>query len=68
MITGDHPRTAQAVAKELGIDEVVARVLPEGKVAAIQSLHKQASDVVAFVGDGIQRLPQPWLQPTWALP
>jgi Cu+-exporting ATPase len=57
MITGDHPRTAQAVAKELGIDEVVARVLPEGKVAAIQSLHKQASDVVAFVGDGINDAP-----------
>lgn len=57
MITGDHPQTAQAVAKTIGIDEVIARVLPEGKVAAIESLHKQKNEVVAFVGDGINDAP-----------
>jgi len=57
MITGDHPQTAHAVAQALGIDEVIARVLPEGKVAAIKSLHKQKNEVIAFVGDGINDAP-----------
>jgi Cu+-exporting ATPase len=57
MITGDHPQTAQAVANELGIEKVIARVLPEGKVAAIESLHKEKNEVVAFVGDGINDAP-----------
>ncbi|WP_418647741.1 heavy metal translocating P-type ATPase [Thauera butanivorans] len=56
MITGDNERTARAIAAQLGIDEVVAEVLPEGKVQAIQRL-KAAHGVLAFVGDGINDAP-----------
>ncbi|MBP8187737.1 MAG: HAD-IC family P-type ATPase, partial [Comamonas sp.] len=56
MITGDNQRTAQAIAAKLGIDEVVAEVLPEGKVQTIERL-KQAHGHVAFVGDGINDAP-----------
>jgi len=56
MITGDNRRTANAVAARLGIDEVVAEVLPDGKVAAIQSLRRSGRQV-AFVGDGINDAP-----------
>ena len=56
MITGDNRRTAHAVARRLGIDEVVAEVLPDGKVAAIQSLRGSGRQV-AFVGDGINDAP-----------
>ncbi len=56
MITGDNIHTAQAVASQLGIDQVHAQVLPEGKVAVLQSLRDKGA-VLAFVGDGINDAP-----------
>jgi Cu+-exporting ATPase len=56
MITGDNRRTAQAIARSLGIDEVVAEVLPEGKVETIRRL-REGGRKVAFVGDGINDAP-----------
>ncbi len=56
MITGDNRRTADAIARRLGIDEVVAEVLPAGKVEAVQRL-KQAHGRLAYVGDGINDAP-----------
>jgi len=56
MITGDHPLTAQTVAAQLGIDEVHAQVLPEGKVEQLKLLRAQ-KHVIAFVGDGINDAP-----------
>ncbi|MGY1458384.1 heavy metal translocating P-type ATPase [Luteimonas sp. A534] len=56
MITGDNARTAQAIAARLGIDEVIAEVLPAGKVDAVRRL-KAEHGGVAFVGDGINDAP-----------
>jgi Au+-exporting ATPase len=56
MITGDNARTAQAIAKQLGIDEVVAEVLPEGKVEAVRRL-KATHGQIGYVGDGINDAP-----------
>jgi len=56
MITGDNARTAQAIARTLAIDEVVAQVLPAGKAEAVQRL-RAAFGSVAYVGDGINDAP-----------
>lgn len=57
MITGDNRGTAQAVAATLGIDRVMAEVLPDGKVAAVRELSAGGAKKVAFVGDGINDAP-----------
>ncbi|WLS10928.1 heavy metal translocating P-type ATPase (plasmid) [Shinella sumterensis] len=57
MITGDNRGTAQAVAASLGIDRVMAEVLPDGKVAAVRELSAGGAKKVAFVGDGINDAP-----------
>jgi heavy metal translocating P-type ATPase len=56
MITGDNRRTAEAVARALGVEEVIAEVLPDGKVEAVARL-RRAFGSVAFVGDGINDAP-----------
>jgi len=56
MLTGDHENTARAIAAEVGIDEVIAGVMPEGKAAAIEHLQQQGRRV-AMVGDGINDAP-----------
>lgn len=56
MITGDTEATAQAIARELGIDRVIAGVLPDGKAEAIRTL-RATFGAVGFVGDGINDAP-----------
>jgi len=55
MLTGDNERTAKAVGKQAGVDEVIADVLPDGKESVIRKLKKQGK--VAMVGDGINDAP-----------
>ena len=56
MLTGDGKTTAEAVGRQLGIDEVVAEVFPEDKVAVVQRL-KNEGRVVAMAGDGVNDAP-----------
>ncbi|EOX4215619.1 copper-translocating P-type ATPase CopA [Vibrio cholerae] len=56
MLTGDHPSVANAIAKELGISQVIAQVLPDQKAQHIQALQQQGRKV-AMIGDGINDAP-----------
>jgi Cu+-exporting ATPase len=56
MLTGDSRTTAEAVARKLGLDEVIAEVLPDQKVAVVERLQKEGR-VVAMAGDGVNDAP-----------
>ena len=56
MLTGDSKKAADSVGSDVGVDEVIARVLPDGKAKVIQSLKADGS-IVAMVGDGINDSP-----------
>ena len=66
MLTGDNERTARAIGRQAGVDEVIAGVLPEGKESVIRELKKKGK--VAMVGDGINDAPALTRARTWASP
>ena len=57
MLTGDNEKTAEAIGKQAGVDEVIAGVLPDGKESVIRQLQGDSSKRVAMVGDGINDAP-----------
>ena len=57
MLTGDHKNIAEEIAKEVGISEYYAELLPEGKVENLERIMKEKSGLTAFVGDGINDAP-----------
>lgn len=56
MLTGDHPHTAHAIAKQIGIDKVFAQQLPQDKLSMIESIQKEGK-IITMIGDGINDAP-----------